>query len=98
MATNTSQDVDRSGLGHIAIRTRRVNFKTRHMPLSSSMSTANPIKNRFILHTACPKAKQHHDGTLPTTHVWGPRGSDILFVIRVEISEKVRQPPCVPTL
>ncbi|GFX28166.1 hypothetical protein TNCV_424931 [Trichonephila clavipes] len=25
------------GMGHIAIRTRRVNFKTHHMPLSLSM-------------------------------------------------------------
>ncbi|GFV76136.1 histone-lysine N-methyltransferase SETMAR [Trichonephila clavipes] len=43
MATNTSQDVGSSGLGHIEIRTRRVNFKTRHMPLSSSISTAKPL-------------------------------------------------------
>ncbi|GFU37357.1 hypothetical protein TNCV_4273361 [Trichonephila clavipes] len=31
MATNTSQDVGRSGLGHIEIWARRVNFKTRHI-------------------------------------------------------------------
>ncbi|GFW25277.1 hypothetical protein TNCV_5088431 [Trichonephila clavipes] len=55
MATNTSEDVGRIGLGHIAIRKGRVNFKSRHMPLSSSMSTAKPSKSAFISPTACSK-------------------------------------------
>ncbi|GFV75245.1 hypothetical protein TNCV_295601 [Trichonephila clavipes] len=55
MATNASQDVGRSSLGHIAFWTRRVNFKTYHMPLSSSMSTAKPSKSSFTSLTACSK-------------------------------------------
>ncbi|GFY17067.1 hypothetical protein TNCV_1088431 [Trichonephila clavipes] len=55
MAADTSQDVGRNGLGHIAIQTSRVNFKTRHMPLSSSVSTAKSTKSSFISATACPK-------------------------------------------
>ncbi|GFX06563.1 uncharacterized protein TNCV_3017971 [Trichonephila clavipes] len=47
MATNTSQDVGRSGLGYIAFRTGRVNLKTRHMLLRSSMSTPNPQARIF---------------------------------------------------
>ncbi|GFT37165.1 hypothetical protein TNCV_1126341 [Trichonephila clavipes] len=55
MATNTSQNVGRSGMGYIAIRTRWVNFKTCHMSLSSSVSHAKSSKNNFISPTACPK-------------------------------------------
>ncbi|GFV50083.1 hypothetical protein TNCV_2354681 [Trichonephila clavipes] len=55
MTNNISQEVDRSGLGHVAIRRRRVNFKTRHRPLSSSMSTVKPSKRSFISSTACPE-------------------------------------------
>ncbi|GFX85290.1 hypothetical protein TNCV_2675651 [Trichonephila clavipes] len=55
MATNRSQEVDRSDLDHITIRTRRVNFKTQDMPLSSSMSPANLSKSSFISPTAHPK-------------------------------------------
>ncbi|GFW55309.1 hypothetical protein TNCV_116951 [Trichonephila clavipes] len=44
MEISTSQDVGRSGLGHIAIRTKRINFKSHHISLSPSMSTAKPSK------------------------------------------------------
>ncbi|GFT56484.1 hypothetical protein TNCV_2334441 [Trichonephila clavipes] len=44
MATKTIQDVGRSGLDHIGIRTRRVNFKTLHMPLSSKQLTTEGLK------------------------------------------------------
>ncbi|GFV15196.1 transposable element Tc3 transposase [Trichonephila clavipes] len=46
MAINTSQDVRRNGMDQNAIRIRRVNLKSRHMPLSSSMSIAKFDKNR----------------------------------------------------
>ncbi|GFV66517.1 hypothetical protein TNCV_2271801 [Trichonephila clavipes] len=49
--TNRSQDVGKNSLDHIAKRTKWVNFKNRHMPLSWSMSPGKPNKNRFIAST-----------------------------------------------
>ncbi|GFV23061.1 hypothetical protein TNCV_5101571 [Trichonephila clavipes] len=79
MATHTSYDVGSSDLGHIANWTGRVNFKTLHMPLSSSMSTAKPSKSNFISPTAC--AKQSSTRTSIPLMYGGllPRGTDILF-------------------
>ncbi|GFV88824.1 hypothetical protein TNCV_4608691 [Trichonephila clavipes] len=67
MATNASQDVGRSGLGHIAIRTRRVNIKTHHMPLSSSMSTAKSMA-RVVLSRLLPVPTKAELGWFPSYH------------------------------
>ncbi|GFT16467.1 hypothetical protein TNCV_281091 [Trichonephila clavipes] len=69
MATNTSQDVGRSGSGHIANRTRRVIFKTHHMPLSSIMC---PLKESFYLAYYLFQLKQRQDGFLQATPVPEP--------------------------
>ncbi|GFV63712.1 hypothetical protein TNCV_2012511 [Trichonephila clavipes] len=53
MTNNKSQDMGRISLGHIAIRTRTVNFKTIHMPLNWSMSSVKPGKSSSISPTAC---------------------------------------------
>ncbi|GFX43810.1 hypothetical protein TNCV_4110891 [Trichonephila clavipes] len=80
IASNTSQYVSRSGLGHIAIRTRMVNFKTHPMPLSSSMSTAKPSKNCYI----SPNAFPNQNSTRMVFFIpimygrLSPRGSDML--------------------
>ncbi|GFX19062.1 hypothetical protein TNCV_323661 [Trichonephila clavipes] len=89
MATNTSKDVGRSRLGHIAIRTRRVNFKTRHMPLTSSMFTGKPSKSHFISPTACPKQSSARTiSIIPLMYgVYLP--DELIFCLtRVAISEK----------
>ncbi|GFS60759.1 hypothetical protein TNCV_2001621 [Trichonephila clavipes] len=67
MATNVSQDVGRSGMGHIAIRKRRVNFKTCHMPLSSSMSTAKPL-SRVVSSRLIPVPSKAAPGWFPSYH------------------------------
>ncbi|GFU28075.1 transposase [Trichonephila clavipes] len=43
-----NRDVGRSDFGDIAIRTRKINFKTGHMPLSSRMLTVKPSKNSLL--------------------------------------------------
>ncbi|GFV32732.1 hypothetical protein TNCV_3890901 [Trichonephila clavipes] len=99
MATNTSQDVGRSGLSHIVIQTKRVNFKTRHMPLSSSMSTEKLSKSSFMWPTACPK--QSGTGRFPSCHscmVACLQEELISYLTWVTISEKVRQPLLLESL
>ncbi|GFY17550.1 hypothetical protein TNCV_3519051 [Trichonephila clavipes] len=81
MAIDTSEDMGRSGLDHIAIWSRTTNFKTRHMPLSSSMSTAKSSKSSYISPTAC--LKQSHTRMVSFRPLmYGsmlPRGANILF-------------------
>ncbi|GFV61927.1 hypothetical protein TNCV_4107311 [Trichonephila clavipes] len=96
MATNTSQDRSRSVLGHIAIRTRRVNSKTCYIPLSSSMSTQKPSKSSFVSPTVCPKQSSNR------TVFFRPLMSGaclqrelISCLTTVVISEKLRQRPIV---
>ncbi|GFU85077.1 hypothetical protein TNCV_1553401 [Trichonephila clavipes] len=100
MTTNTSQDVGRSGLDYIAIWTRRENFKTRRMPLSSSMSTTKPSKSSFISPTTCPKQNSTRMVSFIPLMYGGlpPIGTDTSCLTRVANSDKVRQPPCVEYL
>ncbi|GFU34680.1 hypothetical protein TNCV_1993911 [Trichonephila clavipes] len=80
MATNTSHDVGRSGLGHIAIWTERVNFKTRNKPVSSSTSIAKPSKNRVSSRLLPVPSKAAPVSFIPL--MYGglvPRRTDILF-------------------
>ncbi|GFW85557.1 hypothetical protein TNCV_852091 [Trichonephila clavipes] len=79
MGTNTSQDVGRSGLGHNAIRTRKVNFKTYHVPLSSSMFTAKPSKSSFNSPAARPKQRSTRTVSIIPLMYRGlpPRGTDM---------------------
>ncbi|GFW57525.1 hypothetical protein TNCV_544341 [Trichonephila clavipes] len=81
MATNTSQDVGRSGLGHIAIWTRRVNFKIHYMPMSSRMSTAKPSKSSFISPTACPQQSITRTVSFIPHHVRGPVSKMSLYPV-----------------
>ncbi|GFX95616.1 hypothetical protein TNCV_4826301 [Trichonephila clavipes] len=84
MATNISKDVGRSGLSHIAIRTRRINFKTRHMPLNSSMSTAKPlgrvVSSRLLL---VPSKAAQGCGFLHTTNILIP----FFFLMKIPLPE-----------
>ncbi|GFV05178.1 hypothetical protein TNCV_223911 [Trichonephila clavipes] len=99
MATNTSQDVSRSGLGHIAIRTRRVNFQTRLMLLSLSVTIAKPSKSSFISHFACPKQSSTRTVSfIPLMYGACLQEELISCLTRIAISEKVRQPPRVESL
>ncbi|GFX81966.1 hypothetical protein TNCV_2571651 [Trichonephila clavipes] len=86
-----------SCLGHIAIRTRRVNFQIRHMLLSRSMSTAERIVSSHLLLVPIKVAP----GRFPSYHSCTRaclREELISFLTRVTISEKVRHPPCIESL
>ncbi|GFW94450.1 hypothetical protein TNCV_2701711 [Trichonephila clavipes] len=81
MATNTGHDVGRSVLGPIAIWTGSVNFKTRHIPYSSSMTTPKSSKSNFISPTTCPKQSRTSTVSFIPLMYGGllSRGTDILF-------------------
>ncbi|GFX90113.1 hypothetical protein TNCV_2420971 [Trichonephila clavipes] len=74
MTTNTGQDVSMSSLGHIVIRTRRINFKIHHMPLSSRFELLeDDAESRQAHHVITPEIivgvngqMQNHRGRDPS--------------------------------
>ncbi|GFT97746.1 hypothetical protein TNCV_4229301 [Trichonephila clavipes] len=86
----------RRSLGHIAIRTRRINFKTQLRPLCSSVSTAKPRKSSFISPADCPsKAAPGRFPSYKSCTETCLQEELMSCLTRLAISEKVRQPQCV---
>ncbi|GFU44829.1 hypothetical protein TNCV_2500211 [Trichonephila clavipes] len=99
MATNKSQDVGRSRMRHIAIRTKRVNFKSHHMPLNSNASNSKSSKHNFISPAACPKQISRRTVSfIPSLYGAWLQEEVISYLTWIAISEKVRQLPCVESL
>ncbi|GFY33342.1 hypothetical protein TNCV_1897941 [Trichonephila clavipes] len=65
------------------------------MPLSSSMSTAKPIKKSFTLPTVCSK----QSSTRTFSFISPVLQEELISCLtRVAISEKARRPQCVESL
>ncbi|GFT04320.1 DUF4817 domain-containing protein [Trichonephila clavipes] len=88
MTTNTSQDVGRSGLRHCNSN-KKSEFITLHRPLSSSMTTVKPSKNRFMSPTVCPEQSNTRTVSFMSYMVESYfQGEQISFCTLVAISEK----------
>ncbi|GFX89868.1 hypothetical protein TNCV_1535151 [Trichonephila clavipes] len=99
MAANTSQDVSRSGLSHITIRAREINFKAHHMPFTRKCplrSLARVVSSHILL-----VPSRTASGWFPTNHLCTCaclQEELIYFLTRGAISEKVRRAPFIEFL
>ncbi|GFW81298.1 hypothetical protein TNCV_376461 [Trichonephila clavipes] len=86
-------------MSHNAIRIGKVNFKTRHMPLSSSMSTADLSKSSSSRLLPVPSKAASERIPSCTSSTGACFQEELLSCLtRVANSEKVRQPLSVESL